>query len=94
MSADWQCDISVDSELHSDIVLEACTQVLEKNIKSNNKSMGAFIQAWPKSNNKDTHTFNTYKILINAGYHHYAENLRKNFKKQNKIDLKDEPIKA
>ena len=45
-----------------------------------------------KGDNRKLYTFNTYKILINASYFNYAENLRNNFKKQTNIDLETEPI--
>jgi hypothetical protein len=40
------------------------------------------------------HVYNTYIVLINAGYHKYAENLRLRFMEDSGIDLKEEPIKS
>jgi hypothetical protein len=38
--------------------------------------------------------YNTYKILINAGFHSKAEILRSVFLSKTKVDLADEPIKG
>ena len=38
--------------------------------------------------------YNTYKLLINAGFHVKAEILRSFFLHETKIDLAKEPIKA
>jgi len=92
-SANWETEVIVDSEIFDDVFLEACTRVLEQNIKVNNTIVAPFMETRLK-NRKKMYIFNTYKILINAGQYVYAENLRTNFKKQTQIDLKYEPIKA
>ncbi len=98
-SVDWTHDVEVDSNIFEDVFIEACTKVLEENLKNKNTRVGIIMEACLKSTPKKIYTINTYKILINAGFHQYAENLRKNYKKQTKsqgkeIDVKDEPIKV
>jgi hypothetical protein len=39
-------------------------------------------------------TYNTYKVLINAGFHAHAERLREFYKKGSKIDLATEPLQS
>ncbi len=90
-SANWEVDIKIDSRIFDDVYIEACTRILENNIRGGNLAVSPFMEANLK-NKKDIFIFNTYKILSNAGYHTYAENLRFNFKKQTAIDLKYEPI--
>ena len=92
-SANWEMDIQIDDDIFDDVYVEACTRILEKNIRVGNLTVSPFMEANIK-NRKKIFVFNTYKILINAGYHKFAENLRFNFKKQTSIDLKYEPIKG
>ena len=91
-SANWEMEVEIDNELFNDIHLEACTRALEIQIKNNNKVVSPFMTSTLKGDNRKLYTFNTYKILINASYFNYAENLRNNFKKQTNIDLETEPI--
>jgi hypothetical protein len=92
-SVNWEKTVSVDSDIFDDVLGEACTRVLSENIKENNMTVSPFIEARLK-NGKQIYIYNTYKILINAGYYTYAENLRTNFKSQTQIDLKNEPIRG
>jgi len=92
-SADWEKYIDIDSDIFDDVFIEACTRVLDDNLKNKNMSVAPFMESRLKRG-KTTYIFNTYKILINAGYYRYAENLRIHFKRQSKIDLRDEPIKG
>ena len=92
-NADWVKEIVVDSSIFTKYHIEACTQALELNIASGNLSVAPYIYSTLK-NSKKTYVFNSYIMLINAGYHVYAENLRNSFKNQSKIDLKYEPIKG
>jgi len=82
-----------DSALYDDVLLEACTRLLEDNIKNKNLNVTAFMEAKFK-NEKNTHLYNTYKVLINGSFHRYAENLRKTCIYVWKVDLSKEPIKS
>lgn len=86
--------VEVETDLCDDIFLEACTRLLEKNIKDKKYAVGPYINVRLNRNRSRIYTYNTYIILINAGYHYYAENLRIAFKQQAGIDLKDEPARA
>jgi len=93
---DWVELITVDNDLFDDYVIEACTQALEKRIRDGMTKITPVIQVWEDSKNKKTkiHVYNTYKLLINAGFHTKAELLRSFFLHETKIDLAKEPIKA
>lgn len=43
---------------------------------------------------KETHMYNSYWILVNAGCYQKAEQLREKFKLQHSIDLAKEPLHA
>jgi hypothetical protein len=43
---------------------------------------------------KTVYIFNSYKILANAGFYTFAENLRRNVKREMKVDLRNEPMKG
>ena len=91
--AGWEVDVSVNADDFDDIFVEACTRALEKNISESNMLVAPFMEARIKKT-KSVFIFNSYKILVNAGFHTYAENLRKNVKRQMKVDLQNEPIKG
>lgn len=92
-SAGWSIDIVVDPTVFVDVYVEACTQAIETNFKEKNLLVSPFIEASLK-NGKRIYIFNAYKILSNAGYHTFAENLRKNVKRNMSVDLKNEPIRG
>ena len=92
-SASWEMVVNVDPSIFDDVFVEACTQALEINFKDKNTVVAPFMEASIK-NGKELYIFNTYKILVNAGFHVYAENLRVNVKEKMKVDLRDEPIKG
>ena len=93
-NANEESAIDVEPDLFEDIFLEACTRLLERNIKSGNYTVGPYINVRLKRSRSKIYTYNTYLVLINASHHYYAENLRTAFKKQTSIDLKCEPMKA
>lgn len=92
-NANWAREITIDSSIFTKYHIEACTRALDENIKSGDLSVAPYIFSTLK-NSKKTYVFNSYIILVNAGYHTYAENLRKSFRNQSRIDLKYEPIKG
>lgn len=97
-STNWKETIEVDEKIFDDYKLEACTQAIEKALKDGNSTVTALLQCWiePKSekSKKNISVYNTYKILINAGFHSKAEILRAVFLSKTKVDLANEPIKG
>lgn len=89
----WTQEIDVDIEIFDDVLLEACTRGLENAIKNGNLTVTPYIQAGEKNTSSIT-IYNTYKILINAGYHSFAKALRDRVKMDSKVDLEKEPIKS
>jgi len=92
-SANWERNLIIDDDTFDDVLGEACTRAITDNIKDKNMTVSPFMEAKLKSG-KNVFIYNTYKILMNAGYYTYAENLRSNFKNQTRIDLKYEPIRG
>lgn len=94
-SGDWKKTVSIDSEIFEDIYAEACTQILEQMAKDKQIRLAAVMICWAENDvGKQMITYNSYKILINAGLHKQAEYLRKNLYKQTQIDWATEPIKS
>lgn len=96
-STTWKTTIEVDEKIFDDYKLEACTQALEKMLKDGNTLVTALLQCWDepvKKQGKKINIYNTYKILINAGFHEKAEVLRSVFLIKTNVDLAEEPIKG
>lgn len=78
-----------------DPFMEACTRIVEfKHQQSRRLSVPPCIISSLDRKGAKIHVYNTYIVLINAGLHKYAENLRNTFMKDSGIDLKKEPIKS
>jgi hypothetical protein len=97
-SINWKETIEVDETIFDDYKLEACTQAMERAINNGSLTVTALLQCWVEPKNtkskKNVSVYNTYKILINAGFHSKAEILRSVFLSKTKVDLADEPIKG
>jgi hypothetical protein len=91
--AGWEMEVSVDTDNFDDIFIEACTRALEKNIRESKMIVAPFMEANIKKT-KTVYIFNSYKILANAGFYTFAENLRRNVKREMKVDLRNEPMKG
>ena len=87
-------EMDIDEHIFIDYKLEACTQLIEKLFSTADYQISPFMFCEDFGKIKSNTTYNTYKIIINAGYHQYAEKLRIIFQKENQIDLADEPIKS
>jgi hypothetical protein len=97
-SINWKELIEVDETIFDDYKLEACTQAIEKALIGGMTTVSALLQCWDEHQNyklsKNISVYNTYKILINAGYHSKAEILRSVFLSKTSVDLAEEPIKG
>ena len=94
-SGDWKKSVEIDAEIFEDIYAEACTRIIEKMAEEKQIRLAAVMICWAESDiGKKLITYNSYKILINAGLHKQAEFLRKNLYNQTKIDWATEPIKS
>jgi len=92
-------EIKVDETIFEDYKLEACTRLIEKLFGAKMYKVTPFLfcedMTIPKLKAKTKFgTYNTYKIIINAGYHSIAEKLRVIFFKDNNLDLAEEPIQS
>lgn len=94
-SGDWKKTIKINTTLFNDIYAEACTRIIEQMAKEKQLKVGAVMICWSSNKNeKKLITYNSYKILINAGLHNHAELLRKSLYKLTSIDWATEPIKS
>lgn len=94
-SGDWKETVDIDAEIFDDIYAEACTKIIEQMAQNRQIRLAAVMICWADGDiGKKLITYNSYKILINAGLHKQAEFLRKNLYNQTKIDWATEPIKS
>lgn len=87
----------IDSDIFDDIFMEAATRFTEQYIKQKNVKMAPILTAWDKKDTKNFekyYCYNSYYVVINAGFHKKAEIMRKNFLTATGIDLKHEKIKT
>ncbi len=88
-------EIEINSSIFDDYKLEACTQIIEKLFELKDYKVTPYMYCEYTKNNKiNIATYNTYKIIVNAGFHDFAERLRHTFLKSNNINLADEPIEG
>jgi len=92
-SADWKQTIKVDDKIFEDIYVEACTQAIEQLQKMNKLRLWSTINCWNKKYPDKLVTYNSYKILINAGLYKFAEYIRKYYLNKQNIDWATEPLK-
>ena len=97
-SINWKETIEVDETIFDEYKVEACTRSIESRFKKGDVSITAFMQCSDilKNNvvSKKCSIYNTYKILINAGFHSKAEILRNICLRESDVDLAQEPIKG
>lgn len=91
--------ISVDSEVHDDIFIEASTRIVEKyrddmTFFHKIRIIGECYLKEDEENIKNHFQINMYHILINAGLYSVAELLREKAKNLHKVDLQLEPARA
>lgn len=94
----WTQTMSIDETIFDEYKVEACTRAIESRFKNGDVSITAFMQCSDiLKNNRVSKTcsiYNTYKILINAGFHIKAELLRNICLRESDVDLAQEPIKG
>lgn len=90
-------EFDIDQEIFDDVLFEAATRFAEERIKTKNPKIAAILIAYNKKDvkNYDKHIcYNTYFVIVNAGYHKKAEIMRKNFLEASGVDLQKDPIKG
>jgi len=95
--SDWSREITVDDEIFDDIFIEAATQAIEdvfKTEKISELKLNMVMLVFHSNKKRKSRLMNTYKIMINAGLHKYAETFRSELMKAYKIDFNEEPISA
>jgi hypothetical protein len=90
-------EFEIDSEIFDDTNLEAATRFVEHYISNNNLKISPTLNTYEKRDVKNPNkhvNYNSYYIIVNAGYYKKAENMRSNFLKISNIDLKKESLKS
>jgi hypothetical protein len=91
LTEDDVSEFEVDTNDFSDPFLEAATRAVEKSKKQQGGIIRPVTRCWEKNTPKKIKTYNSYFILVNAGFYNKAELLREKFKMQTDIDLAKEP---
>ena len=91
--------ITIDSEIHDDVFIEAATRIVEKYKGDSTffhkiRIIGECYEKPDEGNIERHHQINMYHILLNAGLFSIAELLREKTKNLHKIDLMKEPARA
>lgn len=91
-------EVEIDNTVFDDYKLEACTRVVERLFSNGIYKITPFMfcedACKTKKSNMKFGTYNTYKLIINAGYYSKAEILRTSFLRDNLTDLANEPIQS
>jgi len=91
--------VTVDTELHDDIFIEAATRVIEKyrSDMSFFHKIRIIGECYEKADETDInkhYQINMYHILMNAGLYSVAELLREKARNLHNVDLQLEPARA
>lgn len=93
-SSNWSMNIRVEN-FFDDPYTEACTRCIETKLSSDEENINVSpIMMCKCLISNEQITLNTYKILINGGFHEKAEYLRENFFDSSDIDLASEPLSS
>lgn len=87
----------IDTTVFDDIYLEAATRFAEEHVNKIHAKISAVLTAYETKYTHDVNkhiSYNSYFVIINAGFHKKAEIMRKNFLAAAKIDLKYESLKS
>lgn len=90
-------EFDIDPEIFDDIYLEAATRFAEQHVKNNKDKIPPILSAYEKKDVKNYNKhfcYNSYYIIVNAGFHKKAEIMRKNFMSISGIDLQKESLKS
>lgn len=90
-------EFDIDSEIFDDIYLEAATRFADQHVRKRNAKIAPILSAYEKKDEKDFNKhfcYNSYYVIINAGFHRKAEIMRKNFMTVAGIDLQKESLKS
>jgi hypothetical protein len=90
-------EYDVDTEIFDDILLEAATRFVEERVNSKNAKICPILTCFEKKDEKnfDKHfCYNSYYMIINAGFQKKAEIMRRNFMMLTGIDLQKESLKS
>ena len=91
-SCDWKKTFSIDETIFTDLGAEACTRAVEHLRDIKTIKLAAVMEC--QLPDKTIVTYNSYKILINAGMHREAKLLRNVLMKSTQIDWNKEPLQA
>lgn len=82
-------------DIFDDPFMEACTRLVEYKCKTQtNFAIPPCLFAALDRKGAKHQVYNSYIVMVNAGFHKYAETLRSNFMKNTGVDLQKEPIKS
>jgi hypothetical protein len=89
-------EFEVDTEIFDDVYLEAATRFVDQHIRKQNSKIAPILFAYEKKDIKNFNNhfcYNSYYVIINAGFYRKAEIMRRNFLTVTGIDLQKESLK-
>ncbi len=90
-------EFNIDSDIFDDIYLEAATRFVERYINQKHVKIAPILSTYEKIDVKNFnkhYCYNSYFVIVNAGFHKKAENMRKNFLAASGMDLQKEKLKS
>lgn len=90
-------EYNVDSDIFDDVYLEAATRFAEHHVKKQNAKIAPILTSYEKKDAKNYSKhfcYNSYYVIINAGFHKKAEIMRRNFLTVAGVDLQKENLKS
>lgn len=90
-------NFEVDSDIFEDVYMEAATRFIEGYIKENNTKIAPILETYEQKDLKKPNKhfcYNSYYVIVNAGFYKKAEIMRQNFKNLCGVDLKKESIRG
>ncbi len=90
-------EFDVDADIFDDVLLEAATRFAEEHVKQDNAKIAPILSTYEKKDVLDYNKhfcYNSYFVIVNAGFHKKAEIMRRNFLRISGKDLSKELIKS
>ncbi len=90
-------EFEIDPDIFDDVYLEAATRFAEQLVKAKNAKIAPILSTYEKKDVKNYNKhfcYNSYYVIVNAGFYKKAEMMRQNFMAGSGIDLKTQSLKS
>ncbi len=90
-------EFDIDPEIFDDVYMEAATRFAEQHVIKPGVKISPILTTYEKKDEKNPDKqfcYNSYYVIINAGFYRKAEIMRRNFFAVSGIDLQKEKLKG